>query len=160
MTYFGSQALSCPQWTISREPGNQCWNPLRLRFASPGTKDGRQSWHVETTSGKISMLPFIAIEDQQYSTYLAGAINFSSGCPVMFLFQNQSSLSPNSSRSELLVHMDYTMKNVLQKNGALTSHARLRKRRAKATGFRNRLHIFDSCYGRIATEPEQYTRKL
>jgi len=56
--------------------------------------------------------------------------------------------------------MDYIMKSVLQKNGALTSYARLRKRRAKATGFRNRLHIFDSCYGRIATEPEQYTRKL
>ena len=98
------------------------------------------------------MLPFIAIEDQQYSTYLAGAINFSSGCPVMFLFQNQSSLSPNSSRSELLVHMDCIMKSVLQKNGALTSQVRLRKRRAKATGFRNRLHILDSCTGRIATE--------
>ncbi len=98
------------------------------------------------------MLPFIAIEDREYSTYLAGAINFSSGCPVMFLFQNQSSLSPNSSRSELLVHMDCIMKSVLQKNRALTSHVRLRKRRAKATGFRNRLHILDLCNGRIATE--------
>jgi len=49
---------------------------------SPGT--------LKTTSGKISMLPFIANEDQQYSTYWAGAINFSSGCPVMFLFQKQS----------------------------------------------------------------------
>src|SRR5260370_42298344 len=87
------------------------------------------------------MLPFIAIEDQEYSTYLAGAINFSSGCPRHVLFQNQSSLSPNSSRSELLVHMDCIMKSVLQKNRALTSHVRLRKRRAKATGFRNRLHI-------------------
>ena len=141
MICFGSQALSCPPWTISREPGNQCWNPQRQRFANPGTKDGRQSWHVETTSGKISMLPFIAIEHQQYPTYLGGVINFSSGCPVMFLFQNQSSLSPNSSRSELLVHLDCIMKSVLQKNGALTSHVRLRKRRAKATGFRNRLHI-------------------
>ncbi len=34
------------------------------------TKDGQQSWQVETASRKISMLPFIAIEDQQYSTYL------------------------------------------------------------------------------------------
>jgi hypothetical protein len=47
--------------------GNQWWNPQRQRFANPGTKDGRQSWHVETTSGKISMLPFIADEEQQYS---------------------------------------------------------------------------------------------
>jgi len=31
------------------------------------------------------MLPFIAIEDQQYPTYLGGVINFSSGCPVIFL---------------------------------------------------------------------------
>jgi Periplasmic binding protein-like domain len=69
----------------------------------------------------------------------------------MFLFQNQSSLSPNSSRSELLVHMDCIMKSVLQKNGALTSYMRLRKRRAEATGSRNRLHIFDSCSWRIAT---------
>jgi hypothetical protein len=81
------------------------------------------------------MLPFIAIEDPQCSTYLDGGINCSSGCPVMFLFQNQSSLSPNSSRSELVVHMDCIMKSVLQKNGALTSHVRLRKRRAKGTGF-------------------------
>ena len=29
-----------------------------------------QSWQVETSSGAISMLPFTAIEDQQYSTYL------------------------------------------------------------------------------------------
>jgi hypothetical protein len=106
------------------------------------------------------MLPFIAIGGQQYSTYSAGAINFSSGCTVMFFLQNQSSLSPNRSRSELLVHMDCIMKSVLQKNRALTSHVRLRKRRAKATGFRNRLHIFDSCDGRIATEHEQYARKL
>ena len=28
-----------------------------------------QSWEVETSSGAISMLPFTAIEDQQYSTY-------------------------------------------------------------------------------------------
>src|SRR5260221_11484809 len=102
MTYFGSQALSCPPWTISREPGNQCWNPLRLRFASPGTKDGRQSCHVATTSGKISMLPFISIKDQQYSTDLAGAINFSSGCPVTFLCETQSPLAPNSPRFELI----------------------------------------------------------
>jgi len=33
------------------------------------------------------MLPFIAIEDREYSTYLAGAINFSSGCPVMSCFK-------------------------------------------------------------------------
>jgi hypothetical protein len=45
-------------------------------------------------------------------------------------------------------------------NGALTSRVRLRKRRAKVTGFRNRLHIFDSCNGRIATEREQYARNL
>jgi hypothetical protein len=97
------------------------------------------------------MLPFMAIEDPQYSTYLAGAITFSSGCPVMFLFQNQSSLSRNSSRSELLVQVDRIMKRVL-KNEALTSHRRLRKRRTKATGFRNRLHILDSCNEQIATE--------
>jgi len=106
------------------------------------------------------MLPFISIEDQQYSTYLAGAINFSSGCPVMFSFQNQSSFSPNSSRSELLVHMDCIMKSVLQKNRALTSHLRLRKRRTKATGFRNRLHIFRFMQWADRDEREQYARKL
>ena len=31
---------------------------------------GPQSWQVETSVGAIRMLPFIAIEDQQYSTYL------------------------------------------------------------------------------------------
>jgi DUF1680 family protein len=33
-------------------------------------KDGRQSWQVEIGDGKITMLPFTAIADQQYSTYL------------------------------------------------------------------------------------------
>jgi DUF1680 family protein len=33
-------------------------------------KDGPQSWQVEIADGKISMLPFTAIGDQQYSTYL------------------------------------------------------------------------------------------
>ena len=105
------------------------------------------------------MLPFIAVEASSIQP-LAIAINFSSGCPVMFMFQDQAELSPNSSRSELLVHMDCIMKSVLQKNEALTSHRRLRKRRTKATGFRNRLHILDSCNGQIATEREQYERKL
>jgi DUF1680 family protein len=31
---------------------------------------GPHSWQVETSSGAISMVPFTAIEDQQYSTYL------------------------------------------------------------------------------------------
>jgi len=31
---------------------------------------GRQSWQVETTVGTLNMLPFTAITDQQYSTYL------------------------------------------------------------------------------------------
>jgi len=104
------------------------------------------------------MLPFIAIEDQQYSTYLAGAINFSSCCPLMFLFQNQSSLSPNSSRSELLVHMDCIKKSVLKEKVALTSLVGVRKRGAKATAFRNRLH--NACNGMITTERAQYRRKL
>ncbi len=33
-------------------------------------KAGEQSWQVETASGAMSMLPFTAIADQQYSTYL------------------------------------------------------------------------------------------
>jgi uncharacterized protein len=33
-------------------------------------KTGQHEWRVETGSGSMSMLPFIAIEDQQYSTYL------------------------------------------------------------------------------------------
>ena len=33
-------------------------------------KIGEQSWQVETGSGTLTMLPFTAIEDQQYSTYL------------------------------------------------------------------------------------------
>src|SRR5216683_780669 len=33
-------------------------------------KTGRQSWQVETAGGTISLLPFTAIADQQYSTYL------------------------------------------------------------------------------------------
>jgi hypothetical protein len=33
-------------------------------------KNGRQSWKVEIAGGTMSMLPFTAIEDQQYSTYL------------------------------------------------------------------------------------------
>jgi uncharacterized protein len=32
-------------------------------------KTGQQSWQVETAGGMISMLPFTAIADQQYSTY-------------------------------------------------------------------------------------------
>ena len=31
-------------------------------------KTGQQSWQVETANGTLSMLPFTAIEDQQYST--------------------------------------------------------------------------------------------
>lgn len=33
-------------------------------------KDGRQSWQVDTRVGKLTMLPFTTIADQQYSTYL------------------------------------------------------------------------------------------
>jgi len=33
-------------------------------------KSGQQSWKVETSVGPMSMLPFIAITDQQYSTYV------------------------------------------------------------------------------------------
>jgi uncharacterized protein len=33
-------------------------------------KTGRQQWQVDTAGGTIDMLPFIAIADQQYSTYL------------------------------------------------------------------------------------------
>jgi DUF1680 family protein len=33
-------------------------------------KAGQQSWQVETAGGAISMLPFTALADQQYSTYL------------------------------------------------------------------------------------------
>jgi len=33
-------------------------------------KVGKQSWQVETAGGLLSMLPFTAIADQQYSTYL------------------------------------------------------------------------------------------
>ena len=44
-----------------------------------------------------------------------------------------------------------------KKNGVLTSHVRLRKRGAKATDFRNRLHIFGACNGMIATEHAHYT---
>jgi DUF1680 family protein len=33
-------------------------------------KTGQQSWQVETASGPLSMLPFTAVEDQPYSTYL------------------------------------------------------------------------------------------
>jgi hypothetical protein len=39
-------------------------------FAYPGSWDGEQPWLVETAAGVISMLPFTAIADQQYSTYL------------------------------------------------------------------------------------------
>jgi uncharacterized protein len=34
-------------------------------------KNGPQSWQVETGQGPMVMLPFTAIEDQQYSTYVA-----------------------------------------------------------------------------------------
>jgi DUF1680 family protein len=33
-------------------------------------KAGQQSWKVETAAGPMSMLPFTAISDQQYSTYV------------------------------------------------------------------------------------------
>lgn len=33
-------------------------------------KSGQQSWKVATSAGPLSMLPFIAITDQQYSTYV------------------------------------------------------------------------------------------
>jgi hypothetical protein len=33
-------------------------------------KTGQQSWQVETAAGPMSMLPFTAIADQQYSTYV------------------------------------------------------------------------------------------
>jgi hypothetical protein len=32
-------------------------------------KSGQQSWTVETAAGPMTMLPFTAIADQQYSTY-------------------------------------------------------------------------------------------
>jgi len=34
-------------------------------------KMGQQLWQVETAGGALSMLPFTAIKDQQYSTYLS-----------------------------------------------------------------------------------------
>jgi uncharacterized protein len=34
------------------------------------TRSGPQSWQVQTADGPIRMLPFTAIEDEQYSTYL------------------------------------------------------------------------------------------
>jgi uncharacterized protein len=34
-------------------------------------KTGQQTWRLETASGSIGMLPFTAIADQQYATYLA-----------------------------------------------------------------------------------------
>jgi uncharacterized protein len=33
-------------------------------------KTGRQSWQIDAGNGSISMLPFTAVTDQQYSTYL------------------------------------------------------------------------------------------
>ena len=33
-------------------------------------KAGRQLWKVETAAGPLNMLPFTAIADQQYSTYM------------------------------------------------------------------------------------------
>ena len=33
-------------------------------------KTAQELWQDETASGTLSMLPFTAIEDQQYSTYL------------------------------------------------------------------------------------------
>ena len=33
-------------------------------------RTGPQSWQIETANGPVAMLPFIAIGDQQYSTYL------------------------------------------------------------------------------------------
>jgi DUF1680 family protein len=33
-------------------------------------KNGTQSWQVETADGAMKMLPFTAISDEQYSTYL------------------------------------------------------------------------------------------
>jgi DUF1680 family protein len=36
-------------------------------------KTGQQSWQVETATGPMSMLPFTAITDQQYSTYVVAA---------------------------------------------------------------------------------------
>jgi uncharacterized protein len=33
-------------------------------------KDGPQSWQIEVAGGKISLLPFTGIADQQYSTYM------------------------------------------------------------------------------------------
>jgi DUF1680 family protein len=33
-------------------------------------KTGQQSWRVETAAGPLNMLPFTAIADEQYSTYL------------------------------------------------------------------------------------------
>lgn len=33
-------------------------------------KAGQQSWKVETATGPMSMLPFTAIANQQYSTYV------------------------------------------------------------------------------------------
>ena len=35
-----------------------------------GKKTGSQSWQVETSGGPVKMLPFTAIGDEQYSTYL------------------------------------------------------------------------------------------
>jgi uncharacterized protein len=33
-------------------------------------KTGTQSWRIETASGAMKILPFTAIEDQEYTTYL------------------------------------------------------------------------------------------
>jgi hypothetical protein len=33
-------------------------------------KIGAQNWHVETSAAPLTMLPFTAISDEQYSTYL------------------------------------------------------------------------------------------
>ena len=33
-------------------------------------RNGAQSWQVQTAGGALKMLPFTAIEDQEYATYL------------------------------------------------------------------------------------------
>jgi uncharacterized protein len=38
------------------------------------TKTGPQAWQIETAGGPVRMLPFTAIEDEQYSTYLSVSV--------------------------------------------------------------------------------------
>jgi DUF1680 family protein len=44
--------------------------PVTTRQLLAAKKTGKQSWKVETAKGPMTMLPFTAIADQQYSTYV------------------------------------------------------------------------------------------